>query len=247
MQLNNGRFHHRRKTRRGRLSQLDDLLIAWQPELFAADAFDRAPLVDMGLGARPWTTVELADRVDPIAVIGVDLSHDLVARAQEHARPGLTFVYGDLAVPEPCRLVRVMNVLRDLEAHEVPAAHEKLAVNVLPGGWVVEGSCGPTGEAGTAHALQKRNGVLHRTAMVFWLDGSRGTAPIAFRDRLPRDLAGDRPHPVQEVLEHWMQVYRALGPIDDRLAVAAQQVPDVAAVGPGFVWTPAGGVPPRVS
>lgn len=243
--MNASRFHHRRKTRPGRLTLLDDLLLAWQPTVFEPTAFDGAPIVDVGLGARPWTTVELADRVHPVEVVGVDLSDDVVARAQEHARPGLRFVRGDLHVPEPCRLVRVMNVLRDVHADDVPASHERLGRNVLPGGWVIEGSCGPTGEAGTAHALQKGDGVLRRTALVFWLDGTRGTAPMAFRDRLPKDLHRDRAHPVQGVLTQWMAAYLQLGAIDDRLARAAAAVPHVTPHGPGFVWAPPGGVAAR--
>lgn len=237
------RFHHRRKTRPGRLAGLDALLFRWQPALLDPDGYGGAPVADIGLGARPWTTLELADRVAPIDVIGVDIAPAVVERAREHARPGVRFVTGDLSVPTPCRLVRVLNVLRDLRADAVPAAHARLLDAVVEGGWVVEGSCAPEGEVGVVHALQRQGDTLCRRSLLFWLDGRRGTAPLAFRDRLPQDLRQDRSHAVWILLDAWMTAFRAVDSGADRLARAARAVPHLTPVGSGVVWSPPDGVP----
>lgn len=235
---------HRRKTRPGRLRMLDAMLLDLAPELLRPEAAEGAAVVDLGVGARPWTTEELAEAVAPLEVVGVEIAADVVERAQEHARPGLSFVQGSFDLPVRARVVRVMNVLRDLRAHEVPGAHARIGAQVVEGGLVLEGSCGPEGEAGVVHVLRKREGRLHREGLLFWLDGSRGTAPMVFRDRLPRDLRGDREHVVMELLQRWMGAYVGLGDVEDRLWRSARAVDgSFRRVGPGFGWFPEGGVP----
>lgn len=223
------------------------MLSAGAPQLLDPEhpAFRRLPVVDLGIGARPWTTVELAEHIEPLEVVGVEIAEELVARAQEHVRPGLRFVRGSFDLPVAARLVRVMNVLRDLRPHEVPEAHARIGRYVAAGGLVLEGSCGPEGEAGVVHALRKRGDALVREALWFWLDGTRGTAPLVFRDRLPRDLRGDREHPAMELLHRWMEAYLQEPPGPDRLERAARRAdPHLFALGPGFAWRPDGGVPP---
>jgi len=242
---------HRRKTRSGRLAQLDSLLLSLAGEVLERrdGPFGRAPVVDLGLGARPWTTEEFAASL-AVPVVGVDRAFDVVARAQQHARPGLFFVVGSYDLPVMGRLVRVMNVLRDLWPHQVPAAHARLGRSVLDGGIVVEGSCGPTGEVGTAHWMQRRGDELVRQALLFWLDGSRGTSPLLFRDRLPSDLRRDLEHPVRGLFQRWAEAHGRVdrGPRRLERSVADLGDRELVVVGPGAaMWTPEGGVPRRVS
>ncbi len=76
----------------------------------------------MGLGALPWTTVELADALD-VPVVGLDVEVDVVERARALARPGLSFAIGSFDdVPSGARLVRALNVLRDYSPAEAEAA-----------------------------------------------------------------------------------------------------------------------------
>ncbi|MCB9674523.1 MAG: methylase [Alphaproteobacteria bacterium] len=237
----------RRKTRPGRLAQLDALVLQLAPDLLSGES--GAPIVDLGVGARPWTTVELARAVAPVPVVGVDIAEDLVARAAEHAIPGLTFAVGSFDLPVRARLVRVMNVCRDLWPDEVPDAHARIGRHVVDGGVVIEGSCGPDGEVGTAHWMVAHDGVLERRGLLMWLDGTRGTAPLLFRDRLPRDLLGDLGHPVLALILAWMEAFRSEPEGPDRLERSARALGDasVAVVAPGAVmWTPPGGVPGRV-
>jgi hypothetical protein len=237
----------RRKTRPGRLAALDALLLRLEADLLAAPG--QAPVVDLGIGAQPWTTLELAAALPGVEVVGVELAADLVAKAQVYARPGLRFVQGSFDLPVgPARVIRVMNVLRDLGPADVPDAHRRMGQGLLDGGVIVEGSCGPQGEVGAAHWLRREGEVLRREALVFWLDGSRGDAPLLFRDRLPRDLRGAAGHAVMGLFTRWMDAYGDVAAGPSRLARAA------AACGePGLVmlgeraarWAPEGGVPPR--
>lgn len=192
--------------------------------------------MDLGLGAEPWTTLELADAVAPIEVVGLDHAPEVVARAMAHARPGLSFQVGSFDVPVRARLIRVMNVLRDLDPEAVPAVHARVGASVVEGGLVVEGSCGPAGEAGVAHVLRRREGRVVHEALLFWLDGKRGTAPWVFRDRLPRDLLGVPDHPVAAMLDRWMARYRELEPGPRRLERAAEAEPRLQPLSQGFVY-----------
>jgi len=227
----------RRKTRPGRLAALDQLLLTLHEPLLARrdGPFATAPVVDLGLGARPWTTVEWAESLRPLGleVVGVDHAADLVQRARaDHAVPGVRYEVGSFDLPvRGARLVRAMNVLRDFPPEATAPAHAQMGECLLDGGLLVEGSCGPEGEVGCAHLVRKRGDGLVREGLLLWLDGARGTAPLLFRDRLPRDLRGAAGDPVRVLLGAWMDRYRALPSGPERLAEAARGLPGLRMVG----------------
>lgn len=236
----------RRKTRPGRLAALDGLIEQLEGERLVAGS----TVVDLGLGARPWTTVEWAQRLVPrgVEVVGVDHASDLVGRARaEHAMSGVRYEVGGFDLPvSGAVVVRAMNVCRDGGPEEVPAAHAQMVASLVEGGVLIEGSCGPEGEVGCAHWVRRVGGVGRREAVVMWLDGARGTAPLLFRDRLPRDLraALGEGHPVKQLLLDWMSAYQATPDGPRRLAEAARGLPDLQMLGPSAArWAPAGGVP----
>ena len=217
----------RRQTRPGRLALLDCVTLALEASLLSRrdGPWAQAPVVDVGIGSLPWTTVELAALVAPLQVIGVDISEDVVARARSFETPDLSFLCGSFSLPvRGVRLIRMMNVLRDGPPEAVASAHAQLGESLLDGGLVIEGSCAPSGEVGTAHWLRKTSTGLQREGLVMWLDGSRGTHPMAFRDRLPRDLRGAQPHPVFDALACWTEALHRLPASPDRLTVAAAAV-----------------------
>jgi hypothetical protein len=113
-----------------------------------------APLiVDLGFGARPWTTLELADRVrrgrPDARVLGLEIDKDRVAEALAGARAGVTFGFGGFEVPtpggEPVDVIRALNVLRQYDAAEVPAAWARMVQRLSPTGVLVEGTCDELG------------------------------------------------------------------------------------------------------
>ncbi len=235
------------KTRRGRLDALDALVADLDAELLDPDGpFGKTPVVDVGTGAVPWTTVDWFHRLR-VPMVGVDHAADAIARARPHAEPGLTFVEGDLDLPvDGARMVRVLNVLRGGPPDAARRAHDVLARTLLEGGLILEGSCSPTGDVGAIHRLRKTADSLRREALLFWLEPTQGDAPVRFRDRLPRDLRGDGDHPVYTLLGAWMETYRGLPAGPHRLTQAAAALPHVEMLGPhAALWTPPAGVPER--
>lgn len=209
--------------------------------------------MDVGLGAHPWTTLELVKALEvlehPPEVVGVDVDARVVAGAREVA-PEMRFEVGDLQLAGVrARLVRVMNVLRDRGPEEVPAAHARLGSMLVPGGVLIEGSCGPSGEVGVVHRIRRTPGGLVREGLWMWTTGERGTAPLLFRDRLPRDLRRSvHPgHALGELMAAWMEAYRAVPERGlERLAASVRALgrPELRGLGPGAVqWAPPGGVP----
>lgn len=218
---------YRTRTRPGRLALLDEALLQLEAPLVTCTdgPHGQAPVVDLGIGAHPWTTLELAARIAPVPVIGVDRVEALVARARALNVPGVSFICGSFSLPmRDVRLIRVMNVLRDGPAEGVADAHERLGASLVQGGLLIEGSCAPEGEVGTAHWIRKTEAGLVREGLVLWLTGARGLHPRAFRERLPRDLAGDPGHRVHATLDRWTAALQQHPPTSDRLVAAAGMV-----------------------
>lgn len=244
----------RGKSRPGRLRLLDAWLLAEaRPLLTRRDgAFAGAVTVDLGLGAVPWTTRELVAAlrtVDPGAeVIGVDIDPGRVADARKlEAMPGLRFQVGGFDLPRSpaIRLVRAMNVLRQYDPADVPAAHEALRRAVLPGGLVIEGSTSRGGDTLAAHLLwgPGRPGEPPvPDALLFMTDFSVGFAPRMFARCLPRDLRpARRPLPrIAAGLDAWTARWQLVDRADPAAAFAASAVAlPGATVGDGWVfWTP---------
>jgi hypothetical protein len=127
-----------------------DRYLASLPQLRATPS----PLVvDLGYGARPWTTLELAARLRAVApgvrVLGLEIDPDRVAAALPSAIEGVTFATGGFEVPTPGGegpvLIRAMNVLRQYEEAEVPAAWARTAGRLAPGGVLLDGTCDELG------------------------------------------------------------------------------------------------------
>ncbi|MFL6127642.1 MAG: class I SAM-dependent methyltransferase [Mycobacteriales bacterium] len=114
------------------------------------DAVD--PLVvDLGFGASPVTTVELADRLADVRrdvrVLGLEIDRARVAAAAAYADPPrLDFAPGgfELAGLRPV-LVRALNVLRQYDESAAAAAWTEMCDRLAPGGLLVEGTCDELG------------------------------------------------------------------------------------------------------
>ena len=88
----------------------------------------RDPLVvDLGYGAMPHTTLELADRLASIqpglSVIGIEIDPARVASAQASASDRVSFIRGGFEIPLPgnrtANVIRAFNVLRQYDESEV--------------------------------------------------------------------------------------------------------------------------------
>ncbi|QWF79925.1 class I SAM-dependent methyltransferase [Amycolatopsis sp. CA-230715] len=108
-------------------------------------------VVDLGYGASPVTTVELARRLriarPDVRVLGLELDQDRVDAARHAADPpALDFRRGgfELAGTSPV-LVRAFNVLRQYPEDEVADAWQVMLDRMAPGGLLVEGTCDEIG------------------------------------------------------------------------------------------------------
>jgi hypothetical protein len=133
-----------------RLRRVDRWLVAAYPRMVATP---RLLVVDLGFGARPFTTLELAARLrrlNPGArVVGLEIDPARVAAAAPYGRAGVEFAVGgfELAGRRP-HVVRALNVLRQYDEADVPAAWEQMSAALAPGGLIVEGTCDETGRLG---------------------------------------------------------------------------------------------------
>lgn len=215
-----------------RLRRVDRwLLTACRPLLGGAG---RPLVVDLGYGASPVTTVELAARLravrPDVEVVGLELDPERVASAQSAAGPGLAFRRGgfELAGLRPV-LVRAMNVLRQYDEAAVAPAWQAMTAGLAPGGLLVEGSCDEVGRRACWFALGADG--LRSLTLSAHLASLREPSELA--GRLPkalvaRNVAGE---PVHALLAALDAGWRTAAPLSvfgprQRFAAAVTQVRD---------------------
>jgi hypothetical protein len=110
-------------------------------------------VVDLGYGASATTSLELRSRLarvrPDVEVIGIEIDPARVARANEDARPRVSFRLGGFEVPLPAgrraTVIRALNVLRQYDESEVRPAWDRMLARLQPGGILVEGTCNELG------------------------------------------------------------------------------------------------------
>ncbi|WP_240615837.1 hypothetical protein [Nakamurella deserti] len=176
-------------TNPNRLRRNDNWIVAH--ERVAAVLGDPDALaVDLGYGATPVTTVELADRLQArfprTRMLGLEIDPDRVAAGVAVADPPrLDFARGgfELAGRRP-QLVRAMNVLRQYDEAAATTAWTELCGRLAPGGLLVEGTCDEVGRLGSWVLLDGAGPVsLTLSCSVQHLDHPRSIA-----ERLPKAL-----------------------------------------------------------
>lgn len=165
-------------------------------------------VVDLGYGATPVTTVELARRLasvgSPARVLGLELDVERVAAAQFAATPTLTFQRGgfELAGTRPV-LVRAFNVLRQYSEAEVADAWATMLARLALGGLLVEGTCD---ELGRRCCWVTLSAAGPRTLTLACLPSDL-SQPSDLAERLPktlihRNVPGERVHALFAALDH---------------------------------------------
>ncbi|KUI36322.1 methylase [Mycobacterium sp. IS-1496] len=107
-------------------------------------------VVDLGYGARPVTTLELASRLRSVRpdarVVGLEIHPERVAAARAAAATDVEFALGgfELAGMRPV-LVRAFNVLRQYPVDAVAGAWGVMRSRLAPGGLIVDGTCDELG------------------------------------------------------------------------------------------------------
>ncbi|MGE2832884.1 class I SAM-dependent methyltransferase [Mycobacterium sp. SMC-4] len=137
-------------TGHNRLRRSDRWLVHSAQVRTALQSADDPLVVDLGYGAKPVTTLELAARLrevrNDVRVLGLEIDPERVRAAQSAAVPGVEFALGgfELAGRRPV-LVRAFNVLRQYPVEAVPDAWARLQSGLSPGGLIVDGTCDELG------------------------------------------------------------------------------------------------------
>ncbi|WP_322817560.1 class I SAM-dependent methyltransferase [Tepidiforma sp.] len=196
----------RGKTAPNRLRLVDTYLAVAHADVVRGLA---GPVVDLGFGDVPVTTIELLQRLRRLngraEVVGVEIDPERAERAQGYVRAGLRFVRGGFELPlapgERAGLVRAFNVLRQYPVDGVRAALEIAARRMAPGALLIEGTCDVWGRLACWWIWERTSASLVppgrweapplvRRRLVF---GARLRAlavegPRAFQPFLPREL-----------------------------------------------------------
>ena len=176
-------------------------------------------VVDLGYGAAPWTTFELAARLRTVRpdleVVGLEIDP---ARVVE-PRDGVRFARGgfELAGLRPT-LVRAFNVLRQYPEEAVPDAWSRIQSNLAPDGLLVDGTCDELGRR-CAWVLLDRHRPLSLT--LAW-DPFTVDRPSDIAERLPkalihRNIAGERIHTLLTAADQAWERSAAMAPYGPRV------------------------------
>lgn len=146
-------------------------------------------VVDLGYGALPVTTLELATRLrtvrPDIHVVGLEIHPERVQSARAAALPDIEFALGgfELAGLRPV-LVRAFNVLRQYDENDVSSAWALMQAHLAPGGLIVDGTCDELGRRCCWVLLD----ALGPVSLVLACDPFAIEKPSDLAERLPKVL-----------------------------------------------------------
>ncbi len=176
-------------------------------------------VVDLGYGASPVTTIELAARLRrvraDVRVVGLEIDPARVVPG----RDGVVFARGgfELAGLRPV-LVRAFNVLRQYPEEAVAEAWRTVLSGLAPEGLLVDGTCDELGRR-CAWVLLDRTGPISLT--LAW-DPFTVERPSDVAERLPkalihRNIPGERVHTLLTAADHAWARAAPLAPYGPRL------------------------------
>jgi hypothetical protein len=159
-------------------------------------------VVDVGFGASPITTVELAARLSGTAaglrVVGVEIDQQRVRTAQEWlTRRGcgepVEFRRGGFELPvagDPI-VIRACNVLRQYQSEQVRPAWELMTARLASQGILVEGTCDELGRLASWVTLTRAPAGPVIESLTLSVDLRYLTRPSEVAARLPKVLIHD--------------------------------------------------------
>ncbi|MGA9873464.1 MAG: class I SAM-dependent methyltransferase [Rhodococcus sp. (in: high G+C Gram-positive bacteria)] len=176
-------------------------------------------VVDLGYGARPDTTLELARRLRSVRpdlrVTGLEIDPARVVEPSEN----VTFARGgfELAGLRP-NLVRAFNVLRQYPEDAVAGAWARILSGLAPGGLLVDGTCDELGRR-CAWVLLDASGPLSLT--LAW-DPFTVQTPSDIAERLPkalihRNVPGEPVHALLQAADRAWSTAAPLAPFGPRV------------------------------
>lgn len=171
-------------------------------------------VVDLGYGASPVTTLELASRLrrirSDVQVLGVEIEPGRVARGldllRESPRTNVDFALGGFELGpahRPC-LVRAANVLRQYDETEVARSWRQVCSRLAPGGRLVDATCNEVGRIASWFTVDEHARPVSLTISLH-LAGLEHPGVVA--ERLPkalihRNVPGEWVHTYLTALDH---------------------------------------------
>ena len=156
-------------------------------------------VVDLGYGASPVTTLELAARLravrPDVEVVGLEIDPDRVARAVPLAGPGVRFARGGFELGAPSVLggrrpvlVRAANVLRQYPVDAVVPAWAEVTARLAPGGLLVDATCDEVGRRAAWVAVAAGRSGPEALSLTVSLRLAGLERPGVVAERLPKSL-----------------------------------------------------------
>jgi len=171
-------------------------------------------VVDLGYGAMPHTTLELADRLGGIQpglrVIGIEIDPERVASAQTSATERVSFIRGGFEIPLPenrtADVIRAFNVLRQYDESEVTEIWERVQTRLSSGGIFLDGTCDEIGRVATWVSLGANGPESFTVALrLAELEMPSIAAERLVKALIHRNVAGEEIHRFLVDLDrHWM-------------------------------------------
>ena len=171
-------------------------------------------VVDLGYGAMPHTTLELADRLGGIQpglrVIGIEIDPERVASAQTSATERVSFIRGGFEIPLPenrtADVIRAFNVLRQYDESEVTDIWERVQTRLSSGGIFLDGTCDEIGRVATWVSLGANGPESFTVALrLAELEMPSIAAERLVKALIHRNVAGEEIHRFLVDLDrHWM-------------------------------------------
>lgn len=168
-------------------------------------------VVDLGFGAAPHTTLELAHRLSAeksgVRVVGIEIDPERVAAAKPFETDAVTFRRGGFEIPldERPDIVRAFNVLRQYDESEVAEAWSLVTARLAPGGLFVDGTCDEIGRVATWVALTPEGPDSFTVSLRLRdLDAPSIAAERLVKALIHRNIPGENIHRFFEALDrHW--------------------------------------------
>lgn len=152
-------------------------------------------VVDLGYGAYPVTTRELADRLHQhvradLDVVGLEIDPTRVQEAMAFEGPHLRFRRGgfELAGMHP-DVIRAFNVLRQYDESSVRGAWQQMYERLAPHGLIIDGTCDEIGRRAAWLAIRKTdNPIAVPETLTLSTHVASLEQPSDLAERLPKAL-----------------------------------------------------------
>lgn len=184
-------------------------------------ALPHAIVVDLGYGAYPVTTRELADRLQQhvrgnVDVVGLEIDPGRVQQAIAFEGPHLKFRRGGFELAGMhADVVRAFNVLRQYDESSVQRSWQEMYQHLAPSGLIIDGTCDEIGRRAAWLAIRRTEDT---TAVPETLTLSTHVAslekPSDLAERLPKALIHHNVpgQPVHEFLQAFDRAWALAAP-----------------------------------